>query len=76
MRNGSCDVVYTSGRKNSEGGWYWAATGQPLTYTYWGPTEPNNSGGNEDAVEFSNIGTYYWNDRENGGKFCSLCEIP
>ncbi|KAK2179580.1 hypothetical protein NP493_482g02000 [Ridgeia piscesae] len=78
LRQGNCAIVLTSGRKNSEGGWYWASTGKPFSYTYWWPGEPNNVEGAEDVVEFyyHTTGTYRWNDRRAGQKFCSLCEIP
>ena len=78
LRQGSCPYVFTSGRKDSEGGWYWAATGQPFSYTDWGPTEPNNTGGNEDVVEFNepDTDTYRWNDKRSSAAICSLCEIP
>ena len=32
-------------------GWTWV-TGEPFTYTNWGGGEPNDSGGQEDSLEF------------------------
>lgn len=45
-----------------EGTFVWS-NGQPVTFTYWGINEPNNSGGNEDyAYIDAPHGTDRWND--------------
>ncbi len=47
------------------GNWQWL-TGEPWVFTNWGPNEPNNFGGGEDALSYfgwgGNIGSQ-WNDR-------------
>jgi len=42
-----------------EGTWVWV-TGEPVTYMYWAPGEPNNSNNEDYAMLFVNYG--YWND--------------
>ncbi|MBM3975613.1 MAG: hypothetical protein FJ299_01330 [Planctomycetes bacterium] len=51
-----------------EGNWKWV-TGEPITYTSWGPFEPNNYSGftpaGEDFAQFMGPGSYVpstWND--------------
>lgn len=40
----------TLGSSEPAGGWVWIS-GEPVTYTFWGETEPNNAGGvNEDCA--------------------------
>jgi len=55
-----------------EGEWRWVSgpeTGQLLTYTNWGPGEPNNVG-NEDYAIFNNPwGGGMWNDRPDTTAF-------
>jgi len=43
----------------SEGKWMWD-NNTPLSYTYWGPSEPNDAGDGEDCMEFYGEGK--WND--------------
>ncbi|MCK4658103.1 MAG: immunoglobulin domain-containing protein [Phycisphaerae bacterium] len=56
-----------SGSPEPGGGWSWV-TGEPWgTYTHWSPGEPNNTGGNEDGLQFFAVGTNptdrsFWND--------------
>ena len=48
-----------------EGVWSWQNTGQAVTYSDWGPTEPNSyHGSNEDCVVFSI------------GEKCQWAEVP
>jgi len=42
-----------------EGAWVWV-TGEPVTYMYWAPGEPNNSNNEDYAMLFVTYG--YWND--------------
>jgi len=44
--------------------WY---SGEPVTYTNWYPSEPNDNGGIEDWVQIYNFssGGYQWNDGPN-----------
>lgn len=46
------------------GGWAWTS-GEPWEYTNWGPSEPSNSGGNEDFVHMRTDGL--WNDTTLAG---------
>jgi hypothetical protein len=39
------------GSQEPDGGWQWV-TGEPFVFTNWAPAEPNNAGGNEDAIGF------------------------
>jgi hypothetical protein len=45
--------------KDQEGVWTWV-TGEKWQYSFWGKDEPNNAGGNENALEIFLTG--YWND--------------
>jgi len=49
----------------SEGSFVWV-TGETTTYTNWSPSEPNNSGGDEDAALMSQFGGT-WNDLPTSG---------
>ena len=52
------------GSPEPAGGWQWI-TGEPFVYTNWEPGEPNNSGGNEDAMDFATASIRapgVWND--------------
>jgi len=53
-----------------EGEWRWMSgpeAGQLLTYTNWGPGEPNNSGNEDFAVYNNPWGGGLWNDRPDAG---------
>ncbi|PTQ76272.1 putative secreted protein with PEP-CTERM sorting signal [Nitrosomonas oligotropha] len=53
-----------------EGEWRWVSgpeAGQLLTYTNWGPGEPNNSGNEDFAVYNNPWGGGLWNDRPDAG---------
>ena len=50
-----------------EGNFVWVSTGQPLSYSNWSPSEPNDGGlrGNEDCVAlefYSADSKWFWND--------------
>lgn len=52
------------GSPEPAGGWQWI-TGEAFVYTNWEPTEPNNSGGNENRLLFATAGLAtlgVWND--------------
>lgn len=55
--------VQPAGSPEPSGGWQWI-TGEPFTYSNWSPGQPNNSGGNENRVEFGGQSTIAgtWND--------------
>ena len=69
------------GLLRSGSSFYWT-DGTSYTYTYWAPTEPSNSGGNENCVEIepSSSGGGYtlkWNDQNCGEWNHALCNpIP
>lgn len=57
-----------------EGTFGWV-TGQPMPYTKWGGTEPNNTLGVEDCLEIDSNGN--WNDERNAGgavTYHTVCE--
>jgi large repetitive protein len=58
----------------TEGTWVWS-NGDAVAYTNWAAGEPNDSGGNEDCMQF---GRYYpaytWNDEPCTSSFRSVCE--
>ncbi|XP_052068914.1 perlucin-like [Mytilus californianus] len=47
-----------------EGTWQWASSDRVFTYTAWGPSNPSNSGGNEDCLHLHDFGSdgIKWND--------------
>ncbi len=55
----------TSQRPND--GWYWINRNKPFTFTHWAATEPDNSGGREDRLNFYAPGLNNpqatWNDQ-------------
>ena len=58
-----------AGSAEPGGGWSWV-TGEPFAYTYWGPGEPNDSGGEDHlALDNRNFGLntppgWGWNDND------------
>lgn len=54
-----------AGSQEPAGGWQWV-TGEPWDDTHWASNEPNNSGGNEDGLQFFGQGvsnpSSCWND--------------
>ena len=49
------------GSQEPNDGWAWV-TGESWAYSRWGETEPNNAGGNEDAIILTDA--YDWNDKD------------
>ncbi len=58
--------------QTDEGLFRWS-NGAPVTYTNWGPTEPNQNG-NEDFVMMNDFGV--WNDTPNGLSVGAVIEVP
>lgn len=54
---------YQTGGPEPAGGWTWI-TGEAFTYTNWAPGQPDDGGGNEQALEFIDPihGVGLWND--------------
>jgi hypothetical protein len=63
------------GDQVNEGTFVWV-TGVPMTYTKWGPAEPNNTMGVEDVMEIDDGGL--WNDEAvqgaNSSTYHAICE--
>jgi flagellin-like hook-associated protein FlgL len=51
------------GSKEPDGGWVWR-TGEPVIYSNWASSEPNNAGGNESGIQINYPGHPFgsWND--------------
>lgn len=60
--------------EGSEGSFH-TLDGRPPLYSRWSPGEPNNTFGNENCVELSDLG---WNDVpcEGDTKNAFVCELP
>ena len=58
-----------------EGNWVWTS-GQPVTYTNWSPSEPNNSGGGEHWMHMWGDINSSWNDHRNALNTKCLIELP
>jgi len=58
-----------------EGTWTWYS-GQAWTYSNWHSGEPNDSGGNEDCMQFGRFLDYSWNDEPCTSSFRYICEGP
>ncbi|XP_013400201.1 hepatic lectin-like [Lingula anatina] len=72
--SGSRPMAYLGGHDiAAEGQWKWQ-NGQSMTYTNWGPNEPNNSGSMEDCAEFVPA-TGKWNDIRCTQKQSFLCQV-
>ncbi|XP_018431303.1 PREDICTED: pulmonary surfactant-associated protein D-like, partial [Nanorana parkeri] len=48
-------------------------SGETITYSNWGPSEPNNTNGVEDCVEIRETGK--WNDENCSSKRFYICEF-
>lgn len=56
---------WTSGTTLPDDHWIWLATGRPIIYSNWLPTQPDNSGKNEKCLEIRYTSTnkaIMWND--------------
>jgi hypothetical protein len=63
---GNCEGPYFGGLRDPDdpNTWIWSS-GEPWTYDYWSPGEPNNFGGHEDRTIYFGPGgsmTQLWND--------------
>ncbi|KAG2466118.1 MRC1 protein, partial [Polypterus senegalus] len=60
-----------------EGGYQWSDN-SPVSYTNWGPNEPNNYLGRENCVEMGITanGSSYWNDLNCDAMRDWICQIP
>ncbi len=56
-----------------EGQFVWS-TGEPLTFTNWGPGEPSDSNGNEDFVNIGTFGGNLWNDFDGAAPLFGIKE--
>ncbi|XP_018561629.1 perlucin-like [Anoplophora glabripennis] len=62
---------WTSGTTLSDAHWVWLATGRPIIYANWFPTQPDNAGNNEKCLEVRYVPaskTMMWNDH--------VCTVP
>ena len=75
-----CHVFYTSGRRDSTGAWVWGATGQPFTYTAWGPGQPDNYMDGQDTCSIYDWNGpnrhLLWDDVDDDERVCFMCEFP
>ncbi len=55
------------------GGWRWV-TGEPWSMTLWGINQPDNSGANENKIEFATIFAGFWNDLDGSVPKGSIIE--
>eukprot|EP00965_Chrysotila_dentata_P162551 5367452-Pleurochrysis_carterae.AAC.3 len=72
----SQDIIVWIGLNDieTEGTFVWESTGETPAVTFWGPGEPNNSGG-EDCATFQG-GTGIWNDLQCGARRAYACSPP
>ncbi|XP_071125999.1 C-type lectin domain family 10 member A-like [Mytilus edulis] len=59
-----------------KGSWNWESDQSSLSYSFWGPNEPNDEQGIEDCVHFWYLNTGGWNDIECTEPFSYICEKP
>ena len=68
--------MWTAGFANEDRSWFWQlryGNTALLDYTNWNTGEPNDSGGNEDAIAIS-IDGGKWNDIPPTKIKCFICE--
>ncbi|XP_033732682.1 C-type lectin lectoxin-Lio3-like [Pecten maximus] len=66
---------FTSGTDGPvEGHWEWTPSGDPLTYTNWGPKEPSNGGGMENCLCLYKAHDFSWNDRNCHNQDHFICK--
>jgi hypothetical protein len=58
-----------------EGVWEWVS-GDPVTYTNWAPSQPDNWGGNEDAAVMSLFSPGRWNDDRVDSYYRGIAMVP
>ncbi|XP_037543811.1 galactose-specific lectin nattectin [Nematolebias whitei] len=59
--SGTNTKSWVGGTKGQDGDWTWS-DGSQITYTHWGPGEPNNMGGHENCMDMNWNGEDYVND--------------
>ncbi|KAM6900020.1 ladderlectin-like [Xenentodon cancila] len=58
---------------HKEGTWFWS-DGSKVGFTYWGNSQPDNAGGDEDCVHTNQRITKKWNDLQCSHLFPSVCK--
>ncbi len=51
------------------------ASGEPVNYTAWGSSQPDNSGGNQQAVRLFNNGNSAWDDTSPWNNYRGIVEV-
>ncbi|XP_067660645.1 echinoidin-like [Haliotis asinina] len=62
----------------SEDHWMWAHSKEPVTFTDWAPTQPDNVANTENCLELAieNRFGYKWNDNVCSARQYFICEQP
>lgn len=60
--------------KESEGIFRWVSDNSTVTFTDWGPHQPDNAKYGEDCGQFWNDINYRWNDAPCSYKYGYICE--
>ena len=75
MQDHNQEAYWIGGYKDRNSNWSWV-TGEAFEYSHWAHGEPNNSGGDENRLEYfahtNSIGT--WNDRKENFNHGFICE--
>ncbi|XP_046558299.1 echinoidin-like [Haliotis rubra] len=60
----------------SEDHWMWVHSKEPVTFTAWGPSQPDNAANEENCLELYIENSYKWNDNSCSVRQYFICEQP
>uniref|UniRef100_A0A3Q3LI79 Ladderlectin-like n=1 Tax=Mastacembelus armatus TaxID=205130 RepID=A0A3Q3LI79_9TELE len=65
-------LIWIGGHDITQGKWKWT-DGTPFTYTNWAPGQPDNWKDDENCLQISTEGRWFWNDLDCQTPLPSVC---